>query len=276
MSLSFIQKKFLREANKKRRRLAIGIWRPDDREIIDSLYLAQGYADLTVVGSQIEGLNCIPTKDDDEASQVIVDLVKEGKVEGFVRAQLKDSFTHKVFLEKMGRKEEGDKAVPSILAKEDVWFVVANCSNYQSLTADQQKKEALRTAQYFQEELGIEPTIAVMSTRRLTGKVGEYPLLEEIAENNIETANFLRGKGYDVKEYYIEYERAVWEKRNLFVIAIGMIGNTWAKGLVYLGGWTWVHTPYLDQGAYYDDTPRNNKDWLWPVISTVAWINRHS
>lgn len=273
MALSFIQQKFFTEAGRAKRRIAIGIWHADE-QIISSLRRAVEYADLTVVGCSIDGLQCIPTKDDDEASVAIVQLVKEKTVDGFVRGQLKDSYTYKQFLSQIGRHGEA-KIVPIIVAHDEYFTTVTNGSYYNSLNAAQQYAEASRIARYYQEELRIKPTIAVMSTRRPSGLVGEYPLLEQIAKNNIETADRLRADGHDVKEYYIEYERAVWEGRNVIVGAIGMIANTWLKALTLLGGWTFVHGPYLDLGAYYDDTARNVKDWFWPIVSTVAWINRH-
>lgn len=270
--LSEIQKIFLNQARKQKRKIAVGIARPEE-EVMDSVWQAAGYADLTIVGSKIDGLNSIPTKDDDEASQVIVDLVKNKKVDGFVRAQLKDSYTHSIFIKEVGGDPEA-KFVPLIIAKDDYWAVISNPSNYSSLDAKHQQQEALRCARYMKEDLKIEPKIGVMSTRRPTGKVGKYALVEQIAQNSESTVEVLKKEGYDVKEYYIEYERAVWEKRNLLVASLGMIANTWLKGLCYLGGWKIIHTAYLDKNAYYDDSPRNNKNWFWPIISTVAWINR--
>lgn len=257
MITSIFEKKILSEAKQHKRKIAVGICRPDDKEIKSSLKKAAAYADITIVGSTIKGFECIPTKDDDEASHVIVQLVKDKKVDGFVRAQLKDSYTHQVFIEVMGNGIDAkQKNTPCFFGKDNFYCALSNPSNYHSIDATQQKLEAERTAKFFRDDLGIEPKIAVMSTRRPSGRVGEFPALEQIAANCEETARYLRTLGYDVKEYYIEYERAVWEKRNLFVAATGMIANTWFKGLIYLGGWHMIAGPYLDQGAYYDDSPR--------------------
>lgn len=274
MRISDLERKFLKEASEQRRKIAIGICYPEE-QIVDTLYQALGSADITIVGSEIPGFDCISTKDDDAASEVLVDLIKNKKVDGFIRAQVKDSYTHKLFIEKMG----GDinvKNIPIFFGKDDYWFCLSNPSNYNSLDAAHKKIEAERAARYMQEDLGIEPKIAVMSTRRLSGRVGEFGLIEEIAQSSQDTAEYLRNKGYDVKEYYIEYEKAIWEKRNLLVASSGMVGNSWNKALVYLGGWHVIHAPYLDKGAYYDDTARNTKEWFWQIVSMVAWINRDS
>lgn len=274
MKMSQIEKKFLFEAKLQKRKIAIGIWRPEDKEISKSLKKAARYADITVVGSKIPGFNCLPTKDDHEASRVIVDMVVNKKVDGFVRGQLKDSYTHKLFVEATGIDGKS-KNLPVFIAKDDYFCAISNPSNYNSIDAARQKEEAERSARFFRDDLAIEPKIAVMSTRRPSGRVGEFPMLEQIAANCEETAAYLKELGYDAKEYYIEYEKAVWEKRNLLVASTGMVGNTWLKGLVYLGGWHIICTPYLDQDAYYDDSPRNNTNWFWPIVSTVAWINRN-
>ncbi len=274
MTTNQLEKKFLKEAARKKRHIAVGIWRPD-KEIINSLKKAKKYANLTIVGSKIKGFNCIDTKNDDEASKIIVDLAVSKKVDGFVRAQLKDSFTHHLFVEKTGVNLDL-KFVPLFMSKGDYWFAISNPSNYNSITSEAQVSEAERLAEYMQNNLKIKPKIAVMSTRRPSGRVGEFKMLEEIAIKCEKTAEVLRKKGYDVKEYYIEYETAVLEKRNIMVGSSGMVCNTWLKGLAYLGDWKITHVPYLDQGAYYDDCPRNNKNWFWPIVSTVAWINREN
>lgn len=270
--LSYIQKLFQDQAKKKKRKIAIGIVRPIP-ETVESLKKASKYADLTVVGPNIKGLNCLPTESDDESSHKIITLLKEGKIEGFVRGQVKDSYTHHLYEETFNRPKSKYKVIPATIAKEESWFSISSPSNYNALDLKSKKVEVEKSALWL-ESLGIEPKIAIMSTRRLNGRVGEFGLLEEIAKRCEETTKFIKEKRYDVKEYYIEYEKAVWEDRNLMAPSIGMIGNTWLKGLVYLGGWTFVATPFLDQGTYYDDTARNNKNWLWPIISTVAWINR--
>ncbi|MFA6254750.1 MAG: hypothetical protein WC675_01800 [Patescibacteria group bacterium] len=271
--LSEIEQRFLTEAKQKRRKIGIGIIDPQP-EVVKSLIQASDYADLVVVGSKIDGLNCIPTQSEEEASQVLVDLVKSGKVEGLMRAQLKDSYTHKLFLQAYGRPEDQEKISVSFFAKDGQWFATPSISNYSGLTLESKRNEISQAIAWLENNLGIKPTIAITSTRRLTGRVGEFALVEEIAKRCEIIANELREKGYDVKEYYIEYEKAIWEGRNLICPSIGMIGNTWTKGLAYLGGWRWLGIAYLNQGVYYNNAPKNNKNWFWPVIFSVAWINR--
>lgn len=270
--LSKIQELFLGQAKKQKRRIGIGIIRTP-QEVIDSLKRAKKYADLIVVGSEIKGFDYIPTKDDKEASYRLIELLKQEKIEGLVRGQLKDSYTHKAYLKAFNLPEPKYKLPATIIAKDNCWFVIPSASNYNAMILDSKIKEVERTAEWLK-DLGIKPKIGITSTRRLTGRVGDFGLIEEIAKRCEETANYMRDKGYEVKEYYIDYENAVWERCNLIAPSIGMIGNTWLKGLIYLGGWTIVAIPLLDEGTYYDNTPRNNNDWFWPILSTVAWINR--
>lgn len=272
-TLSTIEKKLIKQAQKKKQRLAIGIVRPE-RSVVDSLLMANPYVDLTVVGSKIPGLKCIPTRTDDQASHKIVEMVGKGEVDGFVRGQIKDSFTHKVFVEKLGGSEKR-KACPQIIAKGDRWFFLTSPSAYNALDYASKKYETMATLEFMKSDLKIKPIVAVMSTMRTTGRRGEFQLLDEIARRCERLTRDLRKKRYKVIEYYNEYEKAVWEgKCNVIVPSIGFLGNSWGKSLFYLGGWRNICCLYLDQGIAYDDSPRNNKYWFWPIISTAAWINR--
>lgn len=257
-----------------RRKIAVGIFKPTD-EIVDYLWAAQGYADITVVGSKIPGLNCIETKDDEEASRVICELAHTKKVDGFCRAQLKDSYTHKVWREMTGKGESDKKPFISFFAKDDRWSAAVAVSNYNALDLESKRFEIDEGIKFLENELGIKPKIAILSTRRLTGRVGEFGLNEEIAQRCATIAEELKKRGYEVHdEYYINYEQAIKEECTLICPSIGMIGNTWAKALVYTGGWEWVFTPYLHEGGYYDSTPRNNTNFFWAVVSCAAWVNR--
>ena len=139
--VSEIQKRFLNEARMKRRKIAVGILRPTD-EVVDSLWHAQGYVDLTVVGTQeLPGLNCVVTKTSEEASQRLCELVKDGAVDGFCRAQLKDSVTHKLWREMHGKSESVVKTFMSFFAKGERWFSAVSISNYNALTLETKRQE---------------------------------------------------------------------------------------------------------------------------------------
>ncbi len=264
----------LERAKKQKRKIGIGIMRPIP-ETVESLKKASEYADLTVVGAKIEGFENIVESDQDTASKKLIQLLKEKKVDGIVRGQVKDSFTLDEFHRQFGREPlpSNRKVAPAVMNKGQYTFVVSTCSIYQGMTLEDKKYEVERSIKYSKEDLGIEPKIGVMSTLRPTSKVGKYPSLDEAAEVNRQLAEYLKDKGYDTTEYYFEYETAVWDGATLIVPSMGLVGNAWLKALLYLGDWKLITCPYLDFGVVYEDGSRNEKDFFWHVVSAVANVN---
>lgn len=264
---------FLQHARVARRKIAIGILRPIP-ETLASLKRASEFADLVVVGAKVDGFENIVEPNDDEASKIIVRLLKEGKVDGIVRGQVKDSFTLDEFHRQFGREPlpSNRKVAFAVLQKDNYCFVVSTCSIYQGMTLEDKKYEVDRIIKHM-EGLGITPKIGVMSSLRPTSKVGKYPSLDAMAEVNRQLTSYLVGKGYAVREYYFEYETAVWDGCNLIVPAMGLVGNAWMKALLYLGGWNLLACSYLDFGVAYEDGTRNEKDFYWHIVHCVAMTN---
>lgn len=269
-----IPKLFLERAKKQKRKIAIGIMRPI-QETAESLKRASEYADLVVVGAKVPGFENIVEPDQDTASVKLIGLLKDGKVDGIVRGQVKDSFTLDEFHRQFGKEPlpSNRKVCPGVLQKDEYCFVTCTASIYQGMTIEDKKFEVDRIIRYMEEDLGLTPKIGVMSSLRPTSKVGKYPLLDDIAKINAELAEYLRGRGYDAAEYYFEYETAVWNHSNLIVPSMGLVGNAWFKALLYLGGWNVLACPYLDLGVVYEDGTRNEKDFFWHIVHAVAMAN---
>jgi len=265
---------FLEQAKKQRRKIGIGILRPIE-ETVKSLKKVSEFADLVVVGVKVDGFENIIEENDNKASQILIKLLKEKKVDGIVRGQLKDSFTLDEFHRQFGKEPlpSNRKVCPLVLKKGDYTFIVSTCSVYQALSLEDKIYEVERVIKYMKEGLGMELKIAVMGILRPTSKRGKYKTLDEITEQCTKLYQHLVAKGYDVKEYYMEYETAVWDRCNLIVPSIGFVGNSWVKSLLYLGDWQWICCPYLDLGVVYETGSRNEKDFFWHVISAVATAN---
>lgn len=265
---------FLERAKKQKRKIGIAIMRPMP-ETIESLKRASTYADLVVVGAKINSFENMVEEDQDTASIKLIGLLKERKVDGIVRGQVKDSFTLDEFHRQFGKEPlpSNRKVCPGVLQKDDYCFVVSTCSIYQGHNLEDKKYEVDRVIRYMEEDLGITPKIGIMSSLRPTSKVGKYPLLDDIARINMELAEDLRGHGYDTTEYYFEYETAIWDHANLIVPSMGLVGNAWLKALLYLGGWNLLACPYLDLGVVYEDGTRNEKDFFWHIVHAVAMAN---
>lgn len=271
-----ISQQFLLAAKKQKRRIGIAIMRPIP-ETMESLKKASELADLVVVGAEINGFENIIEPDQDQAARTLIELLKEKKVDGIVRGQVKDSFALDEFHRQFGKPPlpSNRKVCPAVLSNGDYSFVVTTCSIYQGMTLEDKKFEVDRTIQYMRDELGIVPKIGIMSSLRPTSKVGKYPQLDDIAKINSELCNYLVKKELDAREYYFEYETAVWDRCNLIVPAMGLVGNAWMKALLYLGGWKLLSCPYLDLGVVYEDGSRNEKDYYWHIIHAVAMANQN-
>lgn len=272
--MSIFSERFLEKAKTRRRRVGIGIRRPVP-ETIASLQRAAEVAEIVVVGPKVDGFESIVEADEDEASRKLISLLKDGKIDALVRGQVKDSFTLDEFHRQFGRVPlpSNRKVCPGIMEKGDYSFIVSTCSIYQGMTIEDKKFEIDRIIRYMEEDLGLVPKIGVMSTLRPTSKIGKYPLLDNMAKLNSELAAYLRGRGYDATEYYFEYETAVWNRANLIVPSMGLIGNAWMKALLYLGDWKLIACPYLDFGVAYEDGTRNEKDFYWHIVHAAAMAN---
>lgn len=167
--------------------------------------------------------------------------------------------------------------MPSDFTKREVLycFVLSTCSIYQGMTLDDKKYEVERTIKYMQEDLGIVPKIGIMSSLHPSSHVGKYKMLDDMAEINCELLKYLKEKGHNVKEYYFEYETAVWEKSNFIIPSMGLVGNAFVRALAYLGDWKILSCPYLDLGVVYEDGTRNEKDFFWHIIHAVAMANKN-
>lgn len=266
---------FLDQAAKKRRKIGIAIMRPIP-ETIKSLKKASKYADLVVVGAKVKGFENIVESEQDKASEILIDLLKNKKAEGIVRGQVKDSTTLDIFYEKFGMIPipSNKKICLAILHKAPYTFFVTTVSIYQGMTLEDKIYEVEKTIWHMVNDFGIKPKIAIMSSLRPTSKIGKYSSLDQVAKINMELCDYLKGKGYDAKEYYFEYETAVWDECNLIVPAMGLVGNAWYKALLYLGGWESLACNYLDLGVVYEDGSRNEKDFFWHIVHATALLNK--
>ncbi|MFA4937257.1 MAG: hypothetical protein WC575_03155 [Patescibacteria group bacterium] len=269
-----ISEKILEGAKKQRSRIAIGIMRPI-YETIESLKKASQYADLVVVGAKVDGFENIVELNDDEASKIIIRLLKEKKVDGIVRGQVKDSFTLDEFHRQFNKPllPSNRKVAPGVMQKGEYCFVVSTCSIYQGMTIEDKIHEVDRIIKYIEEVIKIKPRVGIMSSLRPTSHIGQYKLLDDIAEVNVKLADYLRKCGYEATEYFFEYETAVWNKVDLIVPSMGLVGNAWMKALLYLGDWKLLACPYLDLGVVYEDGSRNEKDYYWHIVHCVAMAN---
>ena len=76
---------FLERAKRGKRKIGISILRPV-AETIESLKKASEYADLVVVGAKVDGFENIIENNQEKASQILLGLLKDKKVDEIGRA----------------------------------------------------------------------------------------------------------------------------------------------------------------------------------------------
>lgn len=272
--MTTIPQQILRKAKKRRRKIGIAIMRPIPQTLA-SVKKASRFADLTVVGAKVRGFPNIVASDPDVASGVLIDLLKDKQVDGIVRGQVKDSYTLDVFFHKFKRNPipSNRKVCLSIMQKGRYCFFASTVSIYHGMTLQDKIWEVEKIIAHMKNDFGIAPKIGIMSSLRPTSKVGKYPSLDAIAKVNTQLCRYLVRKGYNAKEYYFEYETAVWDRCNLIVPSMGLVGNAWLKALLYLGDWNLLASNYLDLGVVYEDGTRNEKDFYWHIVHAVALVN---
>ncbi|MFA6410168.1 MAG: hypothetical protein WCW26_01175 [Candidatus Buchananbacteria bacterium] len=269
------EKLFLDQAKRQKRKIAVAIMRPIP-ETIESFKKASDYADIVVVGAKIDGFENVVEPDSDKASKILIRLLKEKKVEGIVRGQVKDSTTLAEFYKQfeMEPVPSNRKLFTAILSKGQYSFFCTTCSVYHGMNLEDKIYEVEHTIKHMKEQFGIEPKIAVMGILRPTSVRGKYQMLDNITEQCAKFNEYLVSKGYNSKEYYMEYETAVWEGCNLIVPSTGIVGNSWLKSLLYLGDWKFLACNHLNVGdIVYEDGTRNEKDYFWHIVHAVALCN---
>lgn len=267
-------KQFEKKASEKKRKIGIAILRPTQKTV-ESIKKAAKYADLTVLTlKKIPGLSCIVLKNDVEMSWKLISLLKEKKIEGIVRGQVKDSATLAEYYKQFRKKKLPDdkKVCAGLLSNGKYSFFVGSCSIYQGMTYQGKKHETERIISYMR-SLGIVPKIAVMSARRPTGVRGKYKMIEDIEKNCHKLFLYLKRKKFNVKEYYIDHELAVWDKSNLIICSVGIVGNAWLKALIQFSDFRMIASPYLDLGVVWEDGSRNEDDFYHHIVHAVAMLN---
>ncbi|MFH1890418.1 MAG: hypothetical protein ABIJ91_02545 [Candidatus Kuenenbacteria bacterium] len=275
-NLQNLAQMILDQAKKQKRKIGISILRPIP-ETVESLKKASEYADITIIGAKVDGFENIIEEDQEKASQILIRLLKDKKVDGIVRGQVKDSYTLDEFHRQFNKEPlpSNRKVFFSLLQKGDYAFSLTTCSVYQGLNLEDKIYEVERVIKHMKEDLNIELKIAVMGILRPSSKRGKYKILDDITKQCTQLYDYLIQKGYNAKEYYMEYETAVWEGRNLIVPSTGFVGNSWLKSLLYLGDWKLIGGNYLDLGVVYEDGTRNEKDWYLHIVHAVALCNKN-
>lgn len=267
----------LERAKKQRRRIAIGITRTDHPQIVESLKRAKEYADVVIVGKEIEGFRCIPIESNEAIGRKMVQMLKTGEIDQFVRGQI-DDFGCVDEFKKQYEIDPKEKRLDLALL-EDLkghQFFLTMCSNPDGQTLEDKLRFADGSTEWLKSEFKIKPKVAVMACCR-PGSYGRDPVMTKTYDEAEAVVKHLKEKGIEAKNVHIEIEKAVEWSANLILPARGNIGNQIFRVLYYLCGGKIYACPTLfkkdDQYIGYEDDSRNETDWFPHIVFASSWVN---
>jgi predicted methyltransferase MtxX (methanogen marker protein 4) len=211
-----LNRQILARARRRKRCIGIGLIRADD-EIISGLEESQVYADVRVVGIQLNGYQCTVSS---EPNTDLVCLLKSGDIDGAVRGNL-----------------DHRPAIYEQLKEQFCLNPICRCS----LIKDAQGREFFFGPTGLNEGLGrndklayINEVINFMETFEITPRIGLLSRRDDDVGINAEADGLyedaeqiqrdLQQRGYQVEHFANEVERAI-PNSNCVVPPNGMLGN---------------------------------------------------
>ncbi|HEY3274185.1 MAG TPA: methanogenesis marker protein Mmp4/MtxX [Methanocella sp.] len=211
---------------------------------------AKGYADMVLVSKErlATGLPCI-VSDGPEAA--LINLLKEGKVDGVVRGSLSASQTLKDLKATMGLKKV--MRVSLLKTPDGRFFFFAPVGVDEGWTIEDRVELGVLGAALIR-KFGIEPDIGVLSGGR-TGDRGRSPRVDKTLDDAEEVARRLNAGGIKACHAQILLEDAVKE-HNYVIGPDGISGNLIFRALCLVGCGEGYGAPLVGTDIVYVDTSR--------------------
>lgn len=216
-------------AASSRRRIGIGILRPDDA-VLDSLRRAQAFCDVVVFGAPVELEGSVPVEHPEEA---MAKAVADGSVDALVRGQA-DAITLRGSLAVHLKCNPGEIRDLALLRDVmDRTLALCPVSHRQGWTVEE--KEALvRDAAALMQRLRLPVKVGVTSGAR-PGSLGLDPTLDRTFRDAEALVGMLREE-MPIAHYFIDLDKAVDDGCTILVTVNGMVGNEILRALAFLGG----------------------------------------
>jgi len=268
----------LEKAKRQRRKIAIGIIQTEYPEIIESLKRAKEYVEVISVGKKIEGFECIPLKSDEEIGRKMVQMLKNGQIDQFVRGQIDDFGCVEEFKKEYGIDPEEKRLDLALLEDpKGHQFFLTMASNPDGQDLQDKLRFVDGITEWLSKEFKIKPKVAVMACCR-PESYGKDPVMTQTYDEAEAVVKHLEEKGIEAKNVNVEIEKAIEWGANLILPARGTIGNQIFRVLYYLCGGKNLASPTLfkkdTQYIGYEDNSRNETDWFPHLIFACAWINK--
>ena len=239
-------------ARRNRARIAVGIGSENVNTTITGAEQAEsaGFAEVTLVaGKRLE--TALPTFVSSDPEAALIQLLKEGKVDGVVRGSLSASTTLKNLKSLMGL--EKIMRVSLLKTPEGKFFFFAPVGVDEGWTVEEKVELGVLGADLMR-RFGIEPDIGVLSGGRL-GDRGRSPRVDQSMDDAEEVARSLSLKGIKAKHAQILIEDAVRD-HNYIIAPDGISGNLIFRSLCLVGGGDGYGAPLVGTDIVYVDTSR--------------------
>jgi predicted methyltransferase MtxX (methanogen marker protein 4) len=249
-----------------------------DAEIIQSLTTAKQYADIILVGPpSLEDVAGFTTVTDDDPASEILELLTQGKIEGFIRGTIDDFKTRDAYA-----KHTGEVVLSELCLLEDVIgrkFFLGAASNPDGWTTES-KLHLTKQFVDFCHDWDIVPRVAVLTgvrhdtyTRKQEITDGIEGILNQTYIDAEWLVKTLSQEGVETKNWAIDSDIALQEGYNIIIAPNGMVGNQMFRMILATGGRILFGT-HLQKLYPYEDNSRNEKDFVYHVKWLVALINK--
>lgn len=232
-------------------RIAIGVGLDGEKTIEGAEDAAEkGCARVTLVGSMPMD-TALDTVVSDTPDVALIQLLKEGKVDGVVRGSLGSNSTLRSLKRIMGLK----KILRVSLLKTPAgrFFFFAPVGVDEGWTVPD-KVELGEAGVALIRKFGVEPKVGVLSGGRLDDR-GRSPIVDKTMDDAEAVAGALRDKGIDARHATILFEDAVNEYE--YIIAPdGICGNLMFRALCLVGCGEGYGAPLVGTDIVYVDTSR--------------------
>lgn len=249
-------------------RIAVGVGSQYVDKTIEGAEKAaeKGYARVTLVSS-----NPIDTALDTVVSghpdETLIQLLKDGKVDGVVRGSLGSNSTLKSLKKIMCIKKV--MRVSLLKAQPDRFFFFAPVGVDEGWTVDD-KVELGELGVELIRRFGIEPTVGVLSGGRLDDR-GRSPIVDRSMDDAEAVAAALVKKGIKAKHAAILFEDAVNEYE--YILAPdGISGNLMFRALCLVGCGEGYGAPLVGSDVVYVDTSRAGTGYEHAICLASALV----
>jgi putative methanogen marker protein 4 len=233
-------------------RIAVGVGPQYAKKTIEGAEEAaeKGCARVTLVGSMPmdTGLNTVVSRTPDVA---LIELLKNGEVDGVVRGSLGANSTLRSLRRVMGLKKV--RRVSLLKTPAGRFFFFAPVGVDEGWTVPD-KVELGEAGVSLIRKFGVEPKVGVLSGGRLDDR-GRSPIVDKTMDDAEEVAAALRDKGIDARHAAILFEDAV-EEYDYILAPDGVCGNLMFRALCLVGCGEGYGAPLVGTDIVYVDTSR--------------------